>query len=338
MRVILDALGGDNAPLSVIKGGALAAKEYGVDITLVGDAGEIQKQAKDAGIDPAIFEIIDAPSKMPIEAEATDILKTYSHTSMAVGLKMLSDGKGDAFVSAGSTAALMVGATFLVGRIKGVKRPALATVVPCHRGRYLLLDSGANHECRPEMLCQFAIMGSVYMSRIGKVESPRVGLINIGAEANKGTELYVESNKMMSEAPINFIGNIEARDVPLGGCDVAVADGFTGNVVLKLSEGFGSFIKKTLKDMLMANSLTKLAALLLKGQIRSLSKSMDYSSEGGAPLLGISAPVIKAHGSSNEIAVMNAVRQAVACVSTGMVSEISAGMAAFRKPKQSDVT
>ena len=333
MRIILDALGGDNAPLAVIKGGALAMKNLGVDITLVGDAEAIKKAAAGENIDLGPFEVIDAPGEMPIEAEATEILKVYGDTSMATGLKMLADGQGDAFVSAGSTAALMVGATFIVKRIKGVKRPALGSMVPCYKGRYLLLDCGANHECRPDMLCQFGIMGSVYMNRVMGLGAPRVALVNIGTEPNKGTELYVEAHQKLAAAPINFTGNIEARDVPLGGCDVAVADGFTGNVMLKLSEGFGSFIKRILKDMLMKSAGTKLAAMLLKGQISELSRDMDYASVGGAPLLGIAKPVIKAHGSSNEVAIMNAVRQAATCVESGMVAEIEAGMAQMKESK-----
>jgi glycerol-3-phosphate acyltransferase PlsX len=331
MRIILDALGGDHAPLAVLKGGALAHARFGADIVFVGDEQAIRSAADTEGIDLACFEVVHAPRAMPIEAEATDILKDYADSSMAVGLKLLAEGKGDAFVSAGSTAALLVGATFIVKRSKGVKRPAIATLIPCYKGRYLLVDSGANHECRPDMLCQFGIMGSVYMSRIAGIKSPRVGLVNIGTEPSKGTELYVESHKRLSEAPINFIGNIEPRDIPLGGCDVAVADGFTGNVMLKLSEGFGSFIKRILKDMLTRTAGTKIAALLLRGSIATLSEDMDYSSEGGAPLLGIAKPVIKAHGSSNAVAIMNAVRQAKLCIDTGMIAEIEAGIARLKE-------
>lgn len=331
MRIILDAQGGDHAPGAVIKGGAMARERYGVDITFVGDISAMEAAAQSEGVDLSLFELIEAAGAMPIEAEATDILKSHDDSSMAKGLKLLADGGGDAFVSAGSTAALLVGATFIVKRSKGVKRPAIATLLPCYKGRYLLVDSGANHECRPDMLTQFGLMGSVYMSRIAGIESPRVALVNIGTEPNKGPELYVKSHERLSSAPIKFIGNLEPRDLPLGGCDVAVADGFTGNVILKLSEGFGSFIKRILRDMLTRNAATKLSALLLSGAIKALSADMDYSSEGGAPLLGISKPVIKAHGSSNATAIMNAVRQAKMCVETGMTGEIEAGIALYKQ-------
>lgn len=322
MRIIVDAFGGDHAPLEVLKGCALAKEEYGVEITLCGDEEKIRACAKDNGIALDGMDILHAPAVIPVEADPTTLLKEYADSSMAMGMKALKNGEGDAFVSAGSTGALVVGASLIVKRLKSVRRVGLATVIPNANKFYLLMDAGANAECRPEMLAQFGVMGSVYMERLKGVKNPRVGLINIGTEETKGLELQLESYKLLQKAPVNFIGNVEARGLALGECDVAVCDGFVGNVALKLTEGLAKYFSNELKGMFMANLKTKIAALLMKDKIAAFKKSMDYKEHGGAPLLGASLPVIKAHGSSDARAFKNAIRQAKEYVDNKVIEEM----------------
>ncbi len=329
MKVIIDMYGGDNAPKAPILGAAMAAKELGVDIVAVGSEAEMRKICEENGISG--FEFIDAPLVMPVCAEPTEVMKSYKESSLAVGLRALADGRGDAFVSAGSTGAIVVGATLIVKRIKGIKRAALASVIPGLDKSYMLLDLGANVECRPEMLCQFASMGSIYMNKVEGVPNPEVGLINIGAEESKGGELQKEAYQFMKAASFNFIGNIEPRDLPKGVCDVAVADGWTGNVVLKLTEGLSSAFGKKLKGIMLRNFFTKLGALTMKKGVAEFKKSMDYTERGGAPLLGIAKPVIKAHGSSDPKAFMNAIRQAKTFYEQDVIGTISAAVAAQKE-------
>ena len=329
MKVIIDMYGGDNAPKAPILGAAMAAKELGVDIVAVGSEAEMRKICEENGISG--FEFIDAPLVMPVCAEPTEVMKSYKESSLAVGLRALAEGRGDAYVSAGSTGAIVVGATLIVKRIKGIKRAALASVIPGLDRSYMLLDLGANVECRPEMLCQFASMGSIYMNKLEGVKNPEVGLINIGAEESKGGELQKEAYKLLKESDLNFIGNVEPRDLPKGVCDVAVADGWTGNIVLKLTEGLVSAFGKKLKGVMMSSLLTKLGALTMKGALTDFKKSMDYTERGGAPLLGIAKPVIKAHGSSDPKAFMNAVRQAKAFYEQDVIGTISAAVAAQKE-------
>ena len=329
MKVIIDMYGGDNAPKAPILGAAMAAKELGVDIVAVGNEAEMRKICEENNISG--FESIDAPMVMPVCAEPTEVMKSYKESSLAVGLRALAEGRGDAFVSAGSTGAIVVGATLIVKRIKGIKRAALASVIPGLDRSYMLLDLGANVECRPEMLCQFASMGSIYMNKLEGVENPEVGLINIGAEESKGGELQKEAYKLLKKSDLNFIGNVEPRDLPKGVCDVAVADGWTGNIVLKLTEGLVSAFGKKLKGVMMSSLLTKLGALTMKGALTDFKKSMDYTERGGAPLLGIAKPVIKAHGSSDPKAFMNAVRQAKAFYEQDVIGTISAAVAAQKE-------
>ena len=232
MKIIVDAFGGDNAPLEMIKGARQAADEYGVQILLSGDREQIESCAKQNSIDLTGMEILDAEGMIPVEADPTTLLKDYENCSMAVGMRALKDGQGDAFVSAGSTGAMVVGASLVVKRLKGVRRTAIPTIIPNEKGCFMLIDSGANAECSSDMLTQFGMMGSVYMNKILGVDSPRVGLVNIGTEETKGLDLHRETYGKLQAAPLNFVGNVEARSLPLGGCDVAVCDGFTGNVTV----------------------------------------------------------------------------------------------------------
>lgn len=328
MRIIVDAYGGDNAPDAVLQGCRMAADRWKCEIILTGDEQKLRQRAAELSVSLEGIGIADAPDVIPVEAEPTAILRQYQQSSMARGLQMLANGEGEAFVSAGSTGALVVGGTLIVKRLKGVKRPAIGTVIPCRGGCFLLLDSGANHDCRPEMLRQFGLMGSVYMKRIIGVPNPRVGLVNIGTEETKGTELQVQAYQLMKEAGYNFIGNVEAREVPLGGCDVAVCDGFTGNILLKTLEGLAALFMGELKAIFMKSLPNKLAAAAVKKDIKGLKKQFDSAEYGGALLLGSRSPVIKAHGSSDAKAFYNAIRQAISCCENNIIGEIESQLAA----------
>ena len=322
-KIIVDAFGGDNAPLAALKGSELAVKELGVNIVLVGSEPEIHRVALQNDISLVGMEIIHAPAIFDMHDEPTSVLKENGDTSLAVGLKALAEGKGDAMVSAGSTGALAVGATFITKRIKGIKRPAIATVIPTPKSRFLLIDAGANAECRPEMLLSFGVMGAKYVELSMGVKNPRVGLLNNGTEDTKGDKLRVETYQLLKNSPLNFVGNIEAREVMSDKCDVLVTDGFSGNIVLKLSEGVALSFYGLIKQAFVRGTISKLAALMVKKNLRSMKKLMDYSEVGGAPLLGVKKAVIKAHGSSNERAFKNAIRQANAFASSGAITAIS---------------
>lgn len=319
-KIIVDAFGGDNAPLEVIKGCERAVKELGVKIILTGSENKIKKCAADNGISLDGMEIAHTDQVFDIHNEPTEIIKSGKNTSMALGMQLLAENKGDAFVSAGSTGALVMGATFIVKRIKGIKRVAPAPLLPTDKGSFILLDAGANTECRPEMLMQFAVMGSAYMEKVMGIKSPKVGLLNIGAEDSKGRELELEAYKLLKRSGLNFAGNIEARALPDGDCHVVVTDGFTGNIVLKLYEGMGSFFARKLKWIF--SGIGKVGAVLSLGKIKILKKQMDYRETGGSALMGVKKPVIKAHGSSDAKAFFNAVRQAQKCVNGKVIESI----------------
>lgn len=323
MNILIDAFGGDHAPLEVIQGAVRAVQELGVTVTLVGAENQIRQCAEEHHLSLDGLQILHAPAVFDIHEEPSTLLKQHADSSMAVGMQALHDGNGDAFVSAGSTGALLMGATFLVKRIRGVKRAALAPILPTATTPFMLLDAGANNDCRPEMLVQFAIMGSAYMQNVMHVDKPRVALLNVGAEETKGRELELESYVQLAQAPVNFIGNIEARELPAGAADVVVTDGFTGNVALKLYEGMGKFMAHQMKGNLFAGVAGKLAALLILPKIKALTKKMDYKAVGGAVMLGVQKPVIKAHGSSDGTAFFNAIRQAKDCVAGNVVQTIA---------------
>jgi glycerol-3-phosphate acyltransferase PlsX len=323
VKIIIDGFGGDNAPLEVLKGCALAVDEYGVDILITGKENTIKQVAEKNSISLDRIEILNAEQQLSMEDSPRDILKAKADSSMAVGLNALAQGKGDAFVSAGNTGALVFGSRYIIKCIEGIKRPALAPIMPSDTGCYMLLDGGANIECRPQMLQQFGIMGSIYMEKIIHKSKPRVGLVNIGAEETKGGDLQKQAYELLKGSNLNFYGNLEARDIPYGACEVVVADGFTGNIILKLTEGLGLTFAGYLKALFKRNILTKFAALLVMSGINDFKKKMDYTEYGGAPLMGLQKPVIKAHGSSNAKAFKNAIRQALAFVSEKVIDEIA---------------
>lgn len=322
MKIIVDAFGGDNAPLEILKGSEWAVKELGIDILLVGDTEKIKSCSSENGISLDRMEIKQADDIIAVEDEPKEILRHKSESSMAIALKALSSGEGDAMVSAGSTGALLMGGTFLVKRIKGVRRPAIASVIPGTSNPFLLADCGANVECHPQMLLQFGEMGSIYMKNILGVQNPRIGLANIGVEETKGTDLQISSYELLKESSLNFTGNIEMRDIASGLCDVVVADGWTGNTILKMYEGVASALLHEIKAIFMKNAVSKLSYLGIKGGMSDFKKKMDYKEYGGAPLIGLRKNVIKAHGSCDARAFKNAIRQAVQCVNEDLVADI----------------
>ncbi|HBH94737.1 MAG TPA: phosphate acyltransferase PlsX [Ruminococcaceae bacterium] len=331
MRIALDAFGGDNAPNEVIKGAEMAVKAYGTEIILCGDERIINERIKALGVSSKGITIRNAEGVIRIEDNPTDIRKSKLNSSMGVAFQLVKNGEADAFISAGSTAALVVGGTTIIGRIKGIKRPSLAPIIPSVNRCYILLDGGANVECRAEMLVQFAVMGSVYMDKIMNVQSPRVALLNVGAEEEKGRETEHEAYALLKNAPVNFTGNIEGREAALGGCDVLVTDGFTGNIYLKTVEGMGKFMKLSLKNIFFKNIGTKIGAAFTMKGIKELSRKMDYRETGGSPLLGTAKPVIKAHGSSDALAFKNAVRQAKEFIENNVIEEIAAVLEASKQ-------
>ncbi len=324
MKIILDAMSGDNAPLEIIKGAAMAAKAYpDHSLVLVGDENVISDISVKHNIHLDGIEILHAPTAITMEDKPLAVVREKRDSSMSIGLKQLSLGEGDAFVSAGNTGALITGATLIVKRIKGINRAAIATVLPLENP-ILLIDAGANLTVTSDNICQFAFMGAKYMERIYEIDRPRVGQLNNGTEYNKGNALQVESFQLLSESGLNFVGNVESKALPFNVCDVLVTDGFTGNILLKSVEGMGKFMLHTLKDVLYTNLATKVSALTMKDKIKDMKHRFDASEHGGAPLLGISRPVIKAHGSSDANAIKNAVRQAISFVEGGINDDITA--------------
>ena len=329
MKIIVDAMGGDNAPQAPVMGAIQANKEYGVGITLVGRGEDILKVLEENGIRelPAGVEIAHASEVVEICDNPANAFREKKDSSLTVGLNLLKSGAGDAFVSAGSTGALLSAATLLVKRIKGIRRAALAPVVPTGNGGAVLIDCGANAECPPEYLLQFAYMGSYYAEHVLGRPEPKVGLLNIGAEPSKGTTLQTTVYPMLQEAAkagrINFVGNVEVREAVEGSVDVIVSDGYSGNIFLKTMEGTGLFLAREIKKMFMKSLLTKLAAVMVSGGLKQFKKMMDSSEVGGTALLGISKPVIKAHGSSDAYAIKNAVRQAKQFASSGIIESIT---------------
>ena len=313
----------DNAPLEIIRGCIDAKNELGVDIMLTGNKEAIEKCAEDNSLDISSFQIKNADTVFKMTDTPSEIVKSKRGTSLGVGLDLLAASEGDAFISAGSTGAILVGGTLIIKRIKGIKRPALAAVMPSNDKPFILVDTGANCECNSDMLCQFAILGKLYMEKILGVENPRVALANIGTEETKGTPLAVETYKRLKDnGDINFIGNIEARSIPFGEADVIVSDGFSGNMIIKMYEGAAKAISNQVKDIFKKNILTKLSYLGVKSGMDDFKERMNYKKYGGAPLVGVRKPVFKAHGSSDAYAIKNTIAQAVKFTQSGYIDMV----------------
>ena len=340
MKIIVDAMGGDNAPLEIVKGALQGRARWGVDIVLTGDAAQILRALEECGEKtvPQGVEIANATQTVEMCDDPATVFRHKKDTSMGVGLTMLRDGKADALVSAGSTGALLTGATLITKRVRGIRRAAMAPVIPTTTGRAVLIDCGANAECTPEYLVQFAYLGNFYAKRVLGIGTPRVGLLNSGAEDSKGTDLQKQTLVRLREADaaghLHFIGNIEAKEAIKGGCDVIVTDGFSGNILLKTMEGVGSFAGSALKGMFKKNLLTKLAALAVMPGLRDFKAQLDPNKVGGTAFIGISKPVIKAHGASNAEAIENAVGQAKQFAQSGLVADIEANIDLMRVEKE----
>ena len=341
MRILVDAMGGDNAPDQIALGAIQAAKDFGCEAVLVGRGEAILQALKDQGIEtlPKGVEIANADDVVDMHDDPATVVKKKKDSSMVVGLTMLKEGGGDAFVSAGSTGALLSAATLIVRRVKGIRRAAMGPQIPTKTGREcVLIDCGATADCTPEFLLQFAFMGSYYAEKVLGIENPRVALLNIGAEDSKGGELQKAVYPLLKQAgeagKINFTGNIEARDVPLGGADVVVSDGFSGNILLKGIEGTALFMASMMKDRFKKNLLTKLAALLCMDGVKAFKKKMDYRETGGTALIGLNKPVIKAHGSSDALAIRNAIRQAIGAVEADVAGTLAANIDHMVVPKE----
>lgn len=335
LKIIVDAFGGDNAPVEILKGCAAAVAEYGVNILLVGSKEKIEKVANENNILLYHMDIVDTPDVITMEDDPGEIVKEKSNSSMAKGLELLSKGEGDAFISAGNSGALVMGATFIVKRIKGIKRCAFAPVIPKEKGFFMLIDSGANVECRPEMLQQFGIMGSIYMNRVMGVANPRVGLVNVGVEDHKGGQFQREVYEKLKNSDLNFVGNVEAREVPINGADVVVTDGFTGNVMLKLYEGVATVLMEKIKGVLTQNIKNKIAAAMILPEMKALKAEIDYNEYGGAPIMGLRKPVFKAHGNSSAKTFKNAIRLTIDYVNGNVAEEISKALENFENQNKS---
>ena len=338
MKIILDAMGGDFAPEAPVMGAIDAAKAYGAQIILVGRGNEILEVLKKNGIDnlPENIEIAHADDVVDMHDDPARVIHKRKNSSMVIGLRMLSEGKGDAFVSAGSTGALLTGATLIVKRIKGIRRAAMAPTMPTKAGgKVVICDCGANAECTPEFLLQFGLVGSAYAKNVNGVANPKVGLLNIGTEDSKGTQLQKDAYALLTEAKdkglINFVGNVEARAVPLGEVDVVVCDGFSGNVMIKSIEGTAMFMGSMVKRMFKKNFGSKIGYLLCKSGVNDMMKLLDSREIGGTQFLGIKQPVIKCHGNSDRLAFRNGVKQAMVAAESNFTEQLEEALAAMKE-------
>ena len=339
MKIILDAMGGDHAPEAPVLGAIAAAKDFGAQITLVGKGEKILEVMRKNGIEdlPAGVEIANAEDVVDMHDDPARVIQKRKDSSMVVALRMLAEGQGDACISAGSTGALLTGATLIVKRVKGIRRAAMGPVMPNKAGgKTVILDCGANAECTPEFLLQFGVVGSLYANRYLGVEAPKVGLLNIGTEDSKGTELQKQAYALLQEASqkgiLNFVGNVEARDVPLGAVDVVVCDGFAGNVLLKSIEGTAMFMGSLMKHKIFKrNIFSMIGYLFCKPGVDAVMKMMDYREIGGTQFLGIKKPVIKAHGSSDALAFRNAVKQAMDAAGSDISQELEQALARVKE-------
>ncbi len=338
MKIVVDAMGGDNAPRCNVEGAIEALRELGVEVVLVGQGDVILSQLQDLGCDapPPGIEIVHTSEVVTAEDNPATAFREKKDSSLTVGLELVKNGKADAFVSAGPTGALLSAATLITKRIRGIRRAAMAPLLPTGNGGSILIDCGATAECTPEYLLQFAYMGSYYAEHILGRPEPRVGLLNIGAEEGKGTELQKQTYALLKEAGkagrIHFVGNVEAREAILGAVDVIVCDGYSGNILLKTMEGTALYLTGEMKQMFKKNALTKLAALLVSDGLGHLKSMLDSREVGGTALVGISRPVFKAHGSSDGYAIKNAIAQAAKYVSSGIIESITDNIEYMRLP------
>jgi len=321
-KIAIDIMGGDNAPHEILKGSIEAINEVNSNLLLIGDEQFIKKEIEKYSINYSRIEIIHTTEIITNEDKPVNAIRNKKDSSMVKGLLLLKNREADSFISAGNTGALLAGSLLRVGRIKGIDRPALAPIYPTKKGFSLLIDAGANTECTPRNLLEFAMMGSIYLKSVLNIQNPRIGLVSNGIEEGKGNRLVKDTYQVLSNSRMNFIGNIEARDIPEGNCDVIVCDGFVGNVILKLTEGVAGSITTMLKEELTKNPIRTVATLMLKNGFKEFKKRLDYTEYGGAPLLGVKNAVIKAHGSSNSKALKNAIKYGEIFVKNKVVEKI----------------
>ena len=322
MIVVVDGMGGDFSPNAVVEGCIAAIKEYDVDILITGPEDLITEELKKHNYDHKKIKIVDAKETISTSEHPVMAIKRKKDSSLVKALNIVKSGDADAVISAGSTGAFLAGCTLIVGRIKGIDRPALAPVVPGEKRPFMIIDCGANAECKPNYLLQFGIMGKIYFENILKIDNPSVGLVNIGTEEEKGNELAKSAHKLLKEANLNFVGNVEAREIPSGDVNVLICDGFTGNVILKLYEGAVATVFSLLKTRIMGSFRTKLGGVLLKPVFKKFKKDFDYKEYGGAAFLGVNGICIKAHGSSDAKAFKNAIKQATIFYENNVVDKL----------------
>lgn len=323
MIVLVDAMGGDNAPYAIVKGCVEAINERGgFSVVLIGDEPEIRKILSSEQYDPGRITIRHTTQVITNDDVPTKAIRAKSDSSLTVGFKMLKEGKGDVFLSAGNSGALLVGSITILKRIGGIDRPCLGSVIPTKGGRMILVDSGLNMSCKAERYEQFAYLGAAYMKALFKTEEPRIGLVNIGSEDEKGPEIIKEANEMLRESPLNYIGYLEGKDLFEGRADVVVTDGFTGNVILKLIEGTSKYMFTEIKKLLFKNLRTKIGALFLKDGLNAFKKTLDPDINGGAPILGVDGLVLKSHGSSNAKTIRYVVLKACDLAESSLLEDI----------------
>lgn len=337
MRIVVDGMGGDNAPKAVVGGVVDAIKEYNVEIVITGDKEILEKEFASYEFNRSKLEIVHTTEVIENEDKPVQAIRRKKDSSMVVGLNLVKEKKADAIVSAGSTGALLTGATLVVGRIKGIDRPCLCPCMPNIKGSMTIIaDGGANADCKARNLSEFAMMANIYLKRVLNMENPRIGLANIGSEEGKGNELVKAAYEELKNMDLNFIGNVEGRDVIESKVDVIVCDGFTGNIMLKTCEGVAMGMMKLMKETLMSSTKGKLGALLIKEDLRKLKAFMDYSEYGGAPFLGVKGGVIKAHGSSDSKAIKNAINQAINFVNGNVVEDIESYLQAQKEDENKE--
>lgn len=323
MKIVIDGMGGDNAPKSNVEGVVNAIKEYGVDLIITGDKDILEKEFSKYDFDRNKLEIVHTTEIIENEDKPVKAIRSKKDSSMVVALRLVKEGKADAIVSAGSTGALLAGGLFIVGRIKGIDRPCLCPAIPnVNQGMTIIADGGANADCKPRNLVDFAAMSNIYAKKVLCINNPKIGLANIGSEEGKGNDLVKKAYEELKNIDINFIGNVEARDVINDCTDIIVCDGFTGNILLKSTEGVAMSVMKLIKETLLSSTKGKIGAMLIKDDLKKLKSYMDYSEYGGAPLLGVNGGVIKAHGSSNSTAIKNAINQGIKFAKGNVVEDI----------------
>lgn len=332
MRIVIDGMGGDNAPKSNVEGVVNAIKEYNVDLIITGDKKLLEEEFSKYEFDRSKLEIVNTTEIIENEDKPVKAIRSKKDSSMVVALNLVKEGRADAVISAGNTGALLAGGLFIVGRIKGIDRPCLCPAIPnVKRGMTIIADGGANADCKPKNLVEFAAMSDIYARKVLGYENPRLALANVGIEEGKGNDLVKKSYEELKKLDLNFIGNIEARDVINAYTDIIVCDGFTGNILLKSAEGVAMSVMGLLKETFMSSTKGKMGALLLKEDLKKLKSFMDYSEYGGAPLLGVNGGVIKAHGSSNSLAIKNAIRQGIRFSEGNVVESIKEFIESYGK-------